>query len=169
MTRVWIGRRRWLPTRSLARRSRGLVLGGVWLRLVTWERTAALDRELANGADPMQSDELSLRSGQLRSARTRVRLAGTLRRAVEMATGRHPPLIATRLRREEIRENADLLLTLSHRLRQHVLLGPQGLAMTACLINDRSGPLYRNEPLRPLSVAAAEALTALDSGQRQLY
>jgi hypothetical protein len=85
MTRVPFGRRRWLPTRRLARRSRGVVLGGVWLRLVTWSRASALDRELAGGADPMQSDELSLRVGQLRSAKHRARLACALRGAVELA------------------------------------------------------------------------------------
>jgi hypothetical protein len=167
MTGMWIGRRQWLPTRRLARRSRGLVLGGLWLRVVTWTRATTLDRELANGADPMQSDELSLRTGQLRSAGTRSRLAGTLRQAVDVANGRHPPLITTRLRRQQIRDNAELLLTLAQRLSGDVPLGAQGVAMTARLVTDRSGPLYRNERRRPLSVAASEALTALDCGDRQ--
>ena len=35
--------RRWLPSRRLARRSRGLVLGGIWLRWRTWARAKELD------------------------------------------------------------------------------------------------------------------------------
>jgi hypothetical protein len=70
-----IGTRRWPPRLRFGRRSRGLVLGGLWLRWLTWRRAFDLDRQLAGGADPMQSDELSLRVGQLGSARTKTRLA----------------------------------------------------------------------------------------------
>jgi hypothetical protein len=168
MTRVRTGRRRWLPTRRLARRSRGFVLGGVWLRVVTFARASALDRELADGADPMLSDELSLRVGQLRSAKRRARLASALRGAVELA-GRPidqlmmPP---SPIRRHEIQDNRELLLELAER----VCSGPvcaQGLAMTWLLVGDGSSPLYREHPRRPLRVAAFEALTALERGHRQ--
>jgi hypothetical protein len=67
MTALPFTTRRWLPSRRLARRSRGLLLGGIWLRVVTRWRAPVLDRQLANGIDPMQSDELSLRVGQLGS------------------------------------------------------------------------------------------------------
>ena len=63
--------RRWLPSRRLARRSRSLVLGGMWLRWRTGARAQELDGFLARGADLMDSDELSLRVGQLGSARSR--------------------------------------------------------------------------------------------------
>ena len=131
-----IGTRRWLPSRRLARRSRGLVLGGVWLRCRAWRRRHELDRQLARGADPMQSDELSLRVGQLGSAGTRVRLAHALREAVALANGHRPPLITTRLRRREIRDNEALLVALADRIRDGGPLGVQGLAITARLIND---------------------------------
>jgi hypothetical protein len=167
MTRMRIGRQRWLPTARLARRARGVVLGGVWLRLVTWSRAAALDRELASGADHMQSDELSLRVGQLRSAKRRARLAVALRDAVELANGHHAPLTRTRLRRSEIKANQQLLLALAELLRGGATLGVQGLDMTFLLVGDRSGPLYGEDARRPLSVAAFEALTALERGHRQ--
>jgi hypothetical protein len=156
--------RRWLPSRSLARRTRGPLLGGLWLRALTRWRAADLDRRLASGADPMQSDELSLRVGQLGSAGTRSRLAGALGRAVEMANGRHPPLVATRVRRSEVRENENLLLALADRLHDGEPLGVEGLAMTACLVNDRSSPIYR--PGGSLPDAVTEALAALERGQR---
>lgn len=155
-----------LPSRALPRRSRGLVLGGVWLRWLTWRQACDLDRQLARGKDPMQSDKLSLRVGQLGSPGTRVRLACALRGAVQLANGRQAPLIATRLRRTQIQENAELLLALADRLQDGEPLGVHGLAMTARLVNDRSSPLYRSGVSGSLPAAALEALVALDRGHR---
>jgi hypothetical protein len=89
-----------------------LVLGGVWLRCLTWWRAQDLDRQLARGTDPLQSDELSSRVGQLGSAKTRTRFACGLRGVVELAHRprdplRMPPLL---LHRERIPANSDLLL-----------------------------------------------------------
>lgn len=166
MTALPFRTRRWLPSRRLARRSRGLLLGGIWLHVVTRWSARDLDRRLANGIDPMQSDELSLRTGQLGSPGTRARLASALRGAVELANGQRAPLITTRLRRSEIQENDELLLALADRLRDGEPLGVQGLAMTSTLVNDRSGPLYRSGPSRSLPATVSEALAALERGQR---
>jgi hypothetical protein len=154
-----------LPSR-LAQRSRGPLLGGMWLRVLTRWRAADLDRQLANGTDPMQSDELSLRVGQLGSAGRRTRLSHALREAVALAKGKRAPLITTRLRRAEILENDDLLLALADRLRDGEPLGIQGLAMTARLVTDRTGPLYRSGLSSSLPARALEALIALDRGHR---
>lgn len=159
-------RRSWLPSQRLVRRSRGLVLGGLWLRVVTRWTASDLDRQLANGVDPMLSDELSLRVGQLGSAGRRLRLAGGLRGAVELANGNRRPLITTRLRRTEIRENDQLLLALADRLLGGEPLGVRGLAMTARLVNDRSSPLYRSGLTGSLRSAASDALAALERGHR---
>jgi len=161
---IRLGRRRWLPGGSLARRSHGPLLGGIWLRAVTKWSGHELDRRLANGADPMLSDELSLRVGQLRSAATRARLAHVLREAVETANGKHPPLTTTRLRRPEIRDNEGVLLALADRLHDGEPLGAQGLAMTARLVDDRSSPLYRSGPAGSLPAAVSDALAALGRG-----
>jgi hypothetical protein len=157
--------RRWLPSRSLARRTRGPLLGGLWLRVLTRRRATDLDRQLAHGTDPVQSDELSLRVGQLRSASNRSRLAVALRGAVEMANGRHPPLITTRLRLPEIDENEELVLALADRLRGGEPLGVEGLAMTSRLVHDRSSPLHRGRHGGSLPTALSEALAALERGQ----
>jgi hypothetical protein len=114
----------------------------------------------------MQTDELSLRVGQLGSVVTRVRLACALRRAVELANGQWAPLITTRLRRPEIRENDELLLVLADRLRGGEPLGVQGLAMTARLVNEHSSPLYRSGVGGSLRATVAEALAALERGHR---
>jgi hypothetical protein len=146
------------------RRSRGLLLGGVWLRVLTRWSARDLDRRLARGIDPMLSDELSLRVGQLGSPGTRVRLANALRIAVELANGRRAPLITTRLRRAEIRECDALLLSLAERLRGGDPVGAQGLAMTARLVEDRAGPLYRSRTSGSLPAAVSDALAALGQG-----
>lgn len=124
-----------------------------------------LDRQLANGIDPMVSDELSLRMGQLGSRAMRVRLASALRNAVRVASGQHPPLIATRLRRAEIRENEELLLALAERLRDGEPVGVQGLARAARLVDPRSGALYRSGRSGSLATAASKALASLDRGR----
>jgi hypothetical protein len=118
--------------------------------------------------DPIVSDELSLRVGQLRSAGTRVRLASALRLAVELANGHRAPLVTTRLRCPAIRENDELLLALADRLRNGEPLDGQGLAMTARLVNDRSSPLYRSGVRRSLPATVLEALTALERGHRSV-
>jgi hypothetical protein len=123
-----------------------------------------LDRQLANGIDPMGSDELSLRMGQLGSRAMRVRLASALRQAVQVASGQHPPLIVTRLRRAEIQENEELLLALAERLRGGEPVGVQGLARTARLVDPRSGALYRSGRSGSLATAASKALAALERG-----
>jgi hypothetical protein len=156
--------RRWLPSRSLARRSRGLVLGGVLLRVRARRSVAALDRLLASGTDPMLSDALSLRVGQLGATGTSSRLALALRSAVQMASGRRAPLITTRLRRAEISKNEALLLALADRLGEGQPLGVPGLAMTARLVHDRESPLYRSGRSASLRAAVTEALAALERG-----
>lgn len=162
----WTGTRRWLPPGRVARRSRGLVLGGVWLRCVSHWRARGLDRELAAGADPIASDELSLRVGQLAAGATRARFARALRDAVAVANGRQAPLTVTRLQRATIRANHGLLLALADRVLDGGVVGVRGLAMVARLLEDRGSPLYAADPERPLAVTALEALVELDSGLR---
>jgi hypothetical protein len=113
--------------------------------------------------DPMASDELSLRMGQLGSLGTRMRLASALRQAVQVASGHRRPLIATQLRRAEIQENEELLLALAERLRDGEPLGVQGLAGTARLVS-HSGALYRSGMSGSLATAASKALAALERG-----
>jgi hypothetical protein len=163
--RLAVGRRRWVPGARLARRTRGLVLGGLWLRFVTWSRSSALDRELAAGADPMTSDELSLRAGQLRSARSRTRLACGLRGVVNLSGRQSGPLglQPSLLRRSEVQASKDLLLELADRLDASPA-STEGLARTSLLIADGSSPMYRGSDGPPLRVAAFEALVALERG-----
>jgi hypothetical protein len=156
--------RDWLPRGRLARRTRGLLLGGLWLRWVTWRRARELDEQLALGMDPIASDELSLRAGQLGSARSRRRFACVLRGVVALADFPFdpvrigPPVI----RRAVVQENRRLLLELADRLGVGSILGAQGLAITSLLVADGVSPLYSKASRNSLKVSVNQALLALD-------
>jgi hypothetical protein len=151
-------------------RSRGLVLGGIWLRCATRWRARALDRQLAAGADPTQSDQLSLRVGQLGSSRRRRRIACALRGAVALAERDANPVMvaAPRIQRAAVRASGGLLLEIAERLQNCEPVGIRGLAIASQLIEDRRGPLYHDNAARPLTVTAFEALVALDRGLRTM-
>jgi hypothetical protein len=163
-------RRRELPLRTLEMsRARGLLLGGMWLRCATRCRARELDRQLAAGADPMQSDALSLRVGQLGSARSRRRIACALRGAVALAErDAYPVMGAPPIRRSAVRASGGLLLEIAERLLNREPVGVRGVAIASRLIEDRRGPLYRDDAARPLTVTSFEALAALDRGLRTI-
>jgi hypothetical protein len=132
------------------------------LRLRTRWSQNRLDRELASGADPGASPELTLRAAQLQSRAVRSRLANAI---VEMLGRAHEPnlgrfTVAGGQQHAEIREYADNLRALVARLRDDRSIDIQGAAMTARLVNDRSSPLYRasDQDLRSAVLSARLAL-----------
>jgi hypothetical protein len=151
---------------GLGRRSRGLLLGGLRLRWRTWRRAYELDRRLARGADPIDSDDLSLRVGQLGSAGNRRRLACALRGAVCLADRQPDPLRMPPLRRAEIQSSRELLLELAEVLGDGRPLGVEGLAMASLLITVGPSPLYHSDARRPLASTVRETLAALERRQR---
>jgi hypothetical protein len=144
-------------------------LGGIRLRCTTRWRAPSLDRRLAEGADPIESDQLALRVGQLCAPATRARLAGALRLTVRLASEYPPAWTSTRLRTADIRNSGELLLALADRVADDEPVGVRGLAMTARLLNGPRSPLYSDRAERPLSVAAFEALVELDRRRRTGY
>lgn len=132
--------------------SRGLVLGGIWLRVVTWRRSSKLDAALAVGADPTASNALSLRAGQLRSPETRARLARSLRAALDLATSdlslRCPPPL---VRYSEVRACESLFHDLLARLDEGGTVSVQGLALTSLLLRDGASPLFCDHAARSLA------------------
>jgi hypothetical protein len=156
--------RRWLPRGRLARRSRGLLLGGLWLRFLTWRRARSLDQELARGADPLGSDALSLRTGQLRSGKTRARLARSLLAALELADRQLPavPGVVPLVRRLEVQRCRDLFLELAERLRDREL-NVQGVAMISRLVTQGDSPLYDEHAERSLGATLRSAILALET------
>jgi hypothetical protein len=130
------------------------------LRMRTRLGRDRLDEELASGADPASSAELTLRAEQLQSRAVRSRLANVIERMVgDSHSGR--AITAGGWQEPRIREYADNLRALVARLRDDRPIAIQGAAMTARLVNDRTSPLYRNGG-RSLGSALLSARLALD-------
>ena len=135
----------------------------IGLRLRTrWGQTR-LDHELASGADPASSPELTLRAAQLQSQAVRSRHANAI---VEMIGRANEPNLgrftgAGEQQHAEIREYADNLRALVARLRDDRPIDIQGAAMIGRLVNDRSSPLYQAGD-QGLGSAVLSARLALD-------
>ena len=128
---------RWSPTAD-ARPSLGV-------RLQARLQRARLDKELSRGADPATSPKHALRAAQLHSPTVRTHLANRLVLTVGEARGQGQELHSAtrRNQRAEVRDRADEILALAAKLREDAPVGLRGLAMTARLVTDRKGPLYR--------------------------
>ena len=115
------------------------------LRARTWWKRDRLDDALASGADPASTPELALRARQLLSPAGRSSLANTIVKLLGEAHGPNlgPYTSAGHERSARILEYADNLRALVARLRDERPIDVQGAAMTARLVNDRTGPLYR--------------------------
>lgn len=134
-------------------RSRGLLLGGTWLRVVTRWRASELDAALASGADPTQSDALSLRAGQLRAPALRQQMQRSLQAALDLADLQRaaawcpPPLV----RSAELLACEGLVAALIARLADPHSASVQGLAVTSMLLRERQSPLFRGDTERSLA------------------
>jgi hypothetical protein len=136
------------------------------LRFRTWWKSSDLDAQLAEGVDPTQSPELTLRAQELATPRMRAELAFRVSRAVELADrGFEPGAITTRIpiRRTRVRACRLWLLQIVQRLRADRPLAVRGLAMTALLLEDGRGPLYADGPQGELEKTVRTTLVALDT------
>jgi hypothetical protein len=133
-------------------------------RLRTAWSAAELDEALASGADPLASDELTLRALQLVRPEKRAALAQSLELVVrQVASGGPSPLPGpTILRRDPVARNRRRLLTLAWRLRSDGLHCLRGLAMADRLIKHGDSPLYMAlDPLQ-LTHRVQEVMAALE-------
>jgi hypothetical protein len=128
-------------------------------------RAPELDEALANGTDPLASDELALRAAHLVKPGTRAKLSRALEQVVKQVATRGPsPPGPTILRREPIARNRPALLALARRLRSDGLHCLSGLAMADRLIGFGDSPLYMAlDPLQ-LTYRVEEVLAALEPG-----
>jgi len=133
------------------------------LRLRVALRRVALTRQLAEGADPANTLELTLRARQLTSARTRSQLARALRQALRDA-GKPPwprggSAIVSRRAVLTASDEIDLLVK---RLHSPEPVTTQGMALVHRILADgASSPLYGSaDPgaLRRLVILATAAL-----------
>lgn len=138
------------------------------VRMRTRWRRNRLDAEISTGADPSARAELSERAAQLRSEPVRAELANTLvaplagRRAGELLS------IGARPRRAALERHVDELVPLIERLCDGHPIDVRGAAMTARLVKDTRGPLYRKGDLRHALRAARMALDERLMGGREL-
>jgi hypothetical protein len=118
---------------------------GVGVRMGTRWRRAGLDDELARGASPTASAELTPRATQLSAPVVRSRLVGALVRRLDEAR-QEPDAIKVRwAQRAQIRDCAADLLALALRLGDKRPVDVRGAAMTARLLSDKSSPLNQDD------------------------
>ena len=134
------------------------------VRISTRLHRGQLDRQLAEGADPVASAELELRARQLGSAAERARIANALVDALGDARRGEPVTLRPRPQRAAVRDAADDILTLVLRLRDGQAVASQGVARAARLADDIRGPMYRHDA-GDLREALSSALSALDAGR----
>jgi hypothetical protein len=133
---------------------------GLGVRMGTRWRRARLDDELAGGASPAASAELTLRATQLSSPVVRSQLVGAL------PEGCTTPASWSQTRSKavgasaRIRDCADDLLTLAGRLGDKQPVDVRGAAMTARLLSDNS------RPPQPNTVAATYGTRCVPPGSR---
>jgi hypothetical protein len=128
------------------------LLGGTWLRVVTWWRSSELDAALAVGVDPTVSNALSLRAGQLRTPETRARLVRSLQAVLDLATSDLSHVSCARLvRYSEVRACKSLVDALLARLDESRTVSVQGLALTSLLVRDEGSPLFCEHAARSLA------------------
>jgi hypothetical protein len=118
-------------------------LAGILLRARVLARRERLDRMLIEGADPVATDELTLRAYQLSRPSHRCALAASVDDAVRSAAARSrrspaaPPLA-----REGIGLASSALAELSRALREEPVVAARGVALAQRVLTDGAGPLY---------------------------
>ena len=128
-----------------------------------WLRRGALDRRLAQGADPHASRELSRRARQLESPRVRAGLAAGLLRIVEAAQEpRRGHSAQVPLNRREILGEAELIAELARDVTSSDPVSPRGVALVERLLTSGGSPFFFGvDPERELHVALRQARAAL--------
>ena len=135
-------------------------------RLRTKLRSRQLDRALAAGAAPSESDELNLRAKQLVTANPR--LAKAIEQLIirsELGPRFHAtqtPISRTPFNHANIRANRASLDRLAHALRDPRQRSIRGLAMASRLVKNKGGPLYAYDSVEDVKGAVRAAIAALN-------
>jgi hypothetical protein len=127
-----------------------------------WLRRGALDRKLAEGADPALSPELARRARQLTAPRFRAGLAAGLRNIAEAAE--EPPgsrSAQVPLQRREILAEHGLIHALAEDLEAPEPVNPRGVALVERLLVSGNSPFYASDPELGLHVGLFQARAAL--------
>jgi hypothetical protein len=105
---------------------------------------SALDRRLAEGADPAEDPLLGQRAAQLTSKHSRQEISRWIESVVESAEDPDPlPRAVVPLQRDAILESRDQLLSLARELAAlEEPANPRGVARARQLLTDGDSPLY---------------------------
>jgi hypothetical protein len=136
--------------------------GSLGSRARAWVHQFELDRELADGADPARSPALQARAHQLLSGHSRRELVAQLDAVLTKAE--HPPhwhSVSLPVRALDIHAARQSLEALRAALHDPAAPCVRGVAIAACLINDRSGPLYQRQSASAIAQLARAATVAL--------
>ena len=141
-----------------------MALSRLHLKLRAAWRASDLDDALADGTDPLASDELTHHALKLADPGQRARLAKALELIVNhvSAGGPSPVPGPTILRRDPIRQNRAELLVLAWRLRAEGFHCLRGLAMADRMIRFGDSPLYMAPNSQKLRRRVEEILAALE-------
>jgi hypothetical protein len=135
------------------------------LRLRARWNAPELDSALADGVDPAGSEELRARAAQLARPKQRAELATAIEHLVAIADRPSERLVSAPplFRRDQVRANRSLLLSLAERLSGEGPHALKGVAMTSVLLNDFRSPIHVKGGARTLEEAVRATLSALDS------
>jgi hypothetical protein len=139
---------------------------GLRLRARVWFKNTELDAALAGGDDPTRTPELKLRAEQLADPKRRERLARAILRVITIADRHKKEVLITPLapfKPSQIDANRSLLLKLAERLRDNGPHALQGVAMTALMLEDGTGPLLFGNRPATLERAVRACLSTLDA------
>lgn len=126
-------------------------------------RRRSLDRRLAAGANPAESDDLSRRADQLQSSAHRRELAAALLTLVEQAEGPSPPISAAiPIDRPSVLVARSDVIALALDLGATDLdASARGIALVERLLWDGASPVYAPSGLGALTQALRDAHAAL--------
>jgi len=136
------------------------------LKARVWFKTVDLDAALAGGDDPTRTPELALRAEQLADPTRRERLAQAILRVIAIADRHKSEALIMPLapfRPWQIDANRTLLLELAARVRDSGPHALRGVAMTALMLEDGTGPLLFGNRPATLERAVRACLSALDA------
>jgi hypothetical protein len=146
-------------------RRRSRPVAGALLRARVLAHRERLDRMLIEGADPVTTDELTLRAYQLSRPSHRRALAASIDDAVRSAaTRRRRSPAAPPLARKGIDPARPALAELSRALREEPVVAARGVALARRLLTDGAGPLYVENGDAALRIVVDETVRALAPG-----
>ena len=125
---------------------RGMAAGRLLLRVLAALRHHSLDRAIARGVDPSSSPLLAFRAGRLTRARSRERLANSVRGVI--AAAEHPPRMPSAKvppSQSEVLGAQFALDEVEGLLCSSLPVYAEGIARLEMLLTDGASPLYSPE------------------------